>query len=311
MSDLGAEVAREPNSEGEMSRPPSNEESMAAQADGLREMHGARRRGPYLLGLGIGIALGVGLVTASSRFARSDEYSAPAFVPSQATSRGANEQLIGAAVGSVDDEPGVVGFLTRISIDRERGVVRLAREPFFAKTDEAFAVRAALWSDSEDVIEAGKSEICIPDVFDADEVEHRDHRWSIGGHDVRIALRLWGPPKGETPAGNTAVECVVWVDGMTRVVGHLADTLPEVQNATVFQMLSVFLQGRVLVATACRRSDGEWRLSTVNGNLGTQEAWMITGDDFFAEPEDEPSAATDCVRDVERMAEPRVTDYDV
>jgi hypothetical protein len=133
--------------------------------------------------------------------------------------------------------------------------------------------------------------VCIPDVIIANDIEHIDHRWNVGGSEVRFALRLWGPPPEESAAGNTAVECVLWVNGVFRAIGHLSNTLPEVEKEPVFQAISVYVAGRVLVVTACLRSAGEWRVSTMNGNLGSSAAWAINPSELFDTQEVEPDSS--------------------
>jgi hypothetical protein len=180
-----------------------------------------------------------------------------------------------------DDLPGVVGFVTRITVDQAREVLQITREPFFARSEEASAVRQKLWDEYKRATVTGASLICIPDEMEIDALECIDHRWMVGTSEVRIALRLWGPADEEDRAAKSVVECVLWVDGIVRAIGHLANTMPELCKETVFQSIAVFVQGRVLVASACVRSDGEWRLSTINGNLDTTATWRITTDDYF------------------------------
>lgn len=211
-----------------------------------------------------------------------------------------------------DDEPGVAGFLTRVLVDEERQLVHLTREPFFSMAGKEHEVRSALWKSCKEALAAGASTVCIPDVIAEGDIEHFDHRWMVAGSEVRFALRLWGPPEGESAAGNTAVECVLWVDGIFRAIGHLSNTLPEVEKQPVFHTISVYIAGRVLVTTACLRSAGEWRLSMMNGNLGSSAAWTIDPSELFDAQEvehspnddDAEAAQQDGAGDAEPIANP-------
>ena len=160
---------------------------------------------------------------------------------------------------------------TRITIDRTQKSVIVSREIVYGREPEA--------------VSTGDS-LLIPDEAGLHQVAVFDQTLQVGDMDVRVVLHRFGPTETFYDRPNSSTELILWVNGQARVAGFLEGSAYGDDGTPVWERLAIYRRGGVLVATAATGIYPLVRRGVVNGNLSTDNPWILEPSQAFPSSED-------------------------
>ncbi len=160
---------------------------------------------------------------------------------------------------------------TRIAIDRTQKSVVVSREIVYGREPA--------------MVSAGDS-LLIPDEAGLHQVAVFDQTLQVDDMDVRVVLHRFGPTETFYDRPNSSTELILWVNGQARVAGFLEGSAYGDDGTPVWERLAIYRRGGVLVATAATGSYPLLRRGVVNGNLSTDNPWILEPSQAFPSSED-------------------------
>lgn len=159
---------------------------------------------------------------------------------------------------------------TRITIDRTQKSVIVSREIVYGH-DPAMVSTGDI--------------LLIPDEAGLHQISVFDQTLQIDDMEVRVVLHRFGPTEMYYDRPNSSTELILWVNGQARVAGFLEGSAYGDDGTPVWERLAIYRRGGVLVATAAIGEYPLIRRGVVNGNLSTDNPWILEASQAF------PSAA--------------------
>lgn len=162
-------------------------------------------------------------------------------------------------------------WATRVDIDHVQRCVTLSR-------DIVYGHEPALVDEGDALL--------IPDEAGVQQISVHDRTIEVGDMEVRISLHRYGPVEAYRDRPNSSTELTLWVNGQARVVGFMEGSMYGDDGAPVWERISISRRGGVLVATASTGSYPIVRRGVVNGDLGTDNPWILEPSEAFPSSED-------------------------
>jgi hypothetical protein len=159
---------------------------------------------------------------------------------------------------------------TRITVDRTQKSLCISREIVYGH-DPA-------------MVSSGDS-LLIPDEAGLHQISVFDQTLQVDDMEVRVVLHRFGPTETYYDRPNSSTELILWVNGQARVAGFLEGSAYGDDGTPIWERLAIYRRGGVLVATAAIGEYPLIRRGVVNGNLSTDNPWILEASQAF------PSAA--------------------
>jgi hypothetical protein len=168
-------------------------------------------------------------------------------------------------------------WATRVHIDRVQRSVTLSR-------DIVFGHDPALVDEGDNLL--------TPDEAGLYQITVYDRTIEVGDMEVKIHLHRYGPEEPFHDRPSSSTEMSLWVNGQARVVGFMEGSAYGDDCSPVWERLTICRRGGVLVATASVGNYPLIRRGVINGDLGTDNPWIL-----------EPSEAFPSAADIDRYLE--------
>jgi hypothetical protein len=162
-------------------------------------------------------------------------------------------------------------WATRVLIDRERETVIIFRDVVYGL-------------EPQEVLE-GDARLVL-DEAELHQVTPLEMELSVGDMQVRLMLQRFGPREFDKTRPKSATEIVVWINGKSRVVGYLEGSWHQECGVPIWDRISIWRKGAVVVGSAVTGEYPIIRRGHTNGYLGTEDGWMIEPADAFPSSEE-------------------------